>query len=57
MGALEIVLEKQCKSYDFYEHASVIVQDPDSKAILYELSLKERQHDNILLRHVVEIGG
>jgi len=55
MGALEIALEKEYMSYDFYKRTSVLVGDPDAKALLQELALEERNHADILLKRVSEI--
>jgi len=55
MEALEIALEKEYMSYDFYKRASVLVEDPDAKALLHELAVEERSHADILLKQVSEI--
>lgn len=55
MEALEIALEKEYMSYDFYKRTSVLVEKPDAKAFLYELALEERMHADILLQRVAEI--
>lgn len=55
MEALEIVLEKEYMSYDFYERASALVENPDAKALLHELALEERNHANTLLKWVAEV--
>ena len=51
---LELALEKEYLSYDFYKRASTLVNNPDSKALLNELALEERVHADILLREVSE---
>jgi rhodanese-related sulfurtransferase/rubrerythrin len=56
MEALEIALEKEYMSYDFYKRASTLVENPDAKALLHELSLEERRHADILLKRVAEIA-
>ena len=56
MEALEIALEKEYMSYDFYKRASTLVENPDAKALLYELALEERNHANTLLKWVAEIA-
>jgi len=55
MEALEIALEKEYMSYDFYKRASTLVGNPDAKALLHELALEERNHANTLLKWVAEI--
>jgi rhodanese-related sulfurtransferase/rubrerythrin len=55
MEALEIALEKEYMSYDFYKRTSVLVEDPGAKALLQELAVEERNHADILLKRVSEI--
>ena len=55
MEALEMALEKEYMSYDLYKRASNLVEDSDAKALLYELSLEERNHADILLRRLAEV--
>jgi rhodanese-related sulfurtransferase/rubrerythrin len=55
MEALEIALEKEYMSYDFYKRTSALVEDPDAKTLLHELALEERNHADILLKRVSEI--
>jgi len=55
MEALEIALEKEYMSYDFYKRTSALVGDPDAKTLLHELALEERNHADILLKRVSEI--
>jgi rhodanese-related sulfurtransferase/rubrerythrin len=55
MEALEIALEKEYMSYDFYKRASVLVEDAGAKTLLHELALQERNHADILLKQVSEI--
>ncbi len=55
MEALEIALEKEYMSYDFYKRASTLVENPDAKTLLHELALEERNHANTLLKWVAEI--
>jgi len=57
MEALEIALEKEYMSYDFYKRASALVEDPGAKTLLHELALEERNHADILLKRVSEIVG
>lgn len=53
--ALEIALEKEYMSYDFYKRASVLVGNIDAKRLLHELAAEERNHADILLLRVAEI--
>lgn len=55
MEALEIALEKEYMSYDFYKRTSALVENPDAKTLLHELALEERNHANALLKQVAEI--
>ena len=55
MEALEIALEKEYMSYDFYKRASVLVEDLGAKTLLHELALEERNHADILLKRVSEV--
>ncbi|HEY4711265.1 MAG TPA: rhodanese-like domain-containing protein [Dehalococcoidia bacterium] len=55
MEALEIALEKEYMSYDFYQRTSVLVEDPSAQTLLHELAVEERSHADILLKRVSEI--
>jgi rhodanese-related sulfurtransferase/rubrerythrin len=55
MEALEIALEKEYMSYDFYKRTSVLVGDSSAKALLHELALEERNHADILLKCLSDI--
>jgi len=55
MEALEIALEKEYMSYDFYKRTSVLVKDPGAKTLLHELAAEERNHADILLKQVSKI--
>ena len=55
MEALEIALEKEYMSYDFYKRTSALVGDPDAKTLLHELAVEERNHAEILLKRLSEI--
>jgi rubrerythrin len=55
MEALEIGLEKEYMSYDFYKRTSAQVGNPDVKILLHELALEERIHANFLLKRLSEI--
>ena len=55
MEALEIAVEKEYMSYDFYKRISALVEDPESKALLHELALEERRHAGNLLEQLAEV--
>ncbi len=55
MEALEIALEKEYMSYDFYKRASALVENRNAKALLHELALEERNHANTLLERLAKI--
>lgn len=55
MEALEIALEKEYMSYDFYKRTSVLVGDSSAKTLLHELALEERNHADILLKRLSDI--
>ena len=55
MEALEIAVEKEYVSYDFYKWTSALVENQDAKMLLHELAPEERNHADILLRRVVEL--
>jgi rhodanese-related sulfurtransferase/rubrerythrin len=55
MEALEIALEKEYMSYDFYKRTSALVENPDAKTLLHKLALEERYHADTLLKRVSEI--
>ena len=55
MEALEMALEKEYMSYDFYKRTSALVENPDAKALLHELALEERKHADVLLKRVAEM--
>lgn len=52
MEALEIALEKEFLSYDFYKRTSALVKRQDARTLLHELSLDERNHANIILKQL-----
>jgi rhodanese-related sulfurtransferase/rubrerythrin len=54
MEALEIALEKEYMSYDFYKRASALVENLDAKTLLHELAWEERSHADMLLVQVSE---
>jgi len=55
MEALEIALEKEYMSYDFYKRTSTLVEDPGAKTLLHELAVEERNHADILLKRLSEV--
>jgi rhodanese-related sulfurtransferase/rubrerythrin len=55
MDALEIALEKEYMSYDFYKRTSAVVANADAKNILHELAVEERNHADILLKRLAEL--
>jgi len=55
MEALEIALEKEYMSYDFYKRASMLVANPDAKTTLHELAVEERNHADMLLMRLAEL--
>ena len=55
MEALEIALEKEYMSYDFYKRTSTLVENLDTRTVLHELTLEERNHADTLLKWVAEI--
>jgi rubrerythrin len=55
MEALEIALEKEYMSYDFYKRTAALVGSSDSRTLLHELALEERNHANTLLQRVAQV--
>jgi len=55
MEALEIAVEKEYMSYDFYKRTSVLVENAEAKALLYELALEERKHAGMLLKRLAKV--
>ena len=55
MEALEIALEKEYMSYDFYKRISALVEKAEAKALLHELALEERKHSGKLLERLAEV--
>jgi len=49
MEALEVALEKEYVSYDFYKRVAGMLADTDTRALLHELAWEERKHINSLL--------
>lgn len=54
MEALEMALQKEYMSYDFYKRTSVLVNNQHATVLLHELALQERNHAHILLRLLSE---
>jgi len=57
MSALELAIEKEYAAYDFYKRAAALVDSPDSRALLDELALGERDHANRLLERVAQLAA
>jgi len=55
MEALEIAVEKEYMSYDFYKRISALVENADARALLHELALEERKHAGKLLERLEEV--
>jgi rhodanese-related sulfurtransferase/rubrerythrin len=55
MEALEVALEKEYMSYDFYKRTSILVESPDARTLLSELTVEERSHADILLKRIEQI--
>jgi len=55
MEVLEIALEKEYMSYDFYKRVSALVENSEAKALLHELALEERRHADKLLERLVGV--
>ena len=51
---LELALEREYLSYDFYRRASALVEKEDAGRLLHELAWEERKHADVLLRHMGE---
>ena len=49
MEALEVALEKEYVSYDFYKRVAGMMADADTRFLLHELAWEERKHINSLL--------
>ena len=55
MEVLEIALEREYVSYDFYRRASALVEKEDGRRLLHELAWEERKHADVLLRQMAEV--
>jgi len=56
MEALEIAVEREYMSYDFYKRTSALVKNAEAKALLHELALEERRHARKLLERLAEVA-
>jgi rhodanese-related sulfurtransferase/rubrerythrin len=52
MEALEVALEKEYVSYDFYKRVAGVMADYDIRALLHELAWEERKHIYSLLTKI-----
>jgi len=55
LEALEIAVEKEFMSYDFYKRASALVADRDAKGLLAQLAVDERNHADTLLKRLSQV--
>jgi len=55
MEGLEIAVEREYMSYDFYKRISALVGNAEAKALLHELALEERRHAGKLLERLEEV--
>jgi rubrerythrin len=55
MEVLEMALEKEYMSYDFYRRTAVLVGDPSAKTLLHKLAVEEHHHADILLKQLSEM--
>jgi rhodanese-related sulfurtransferase/rubrerythrin len=55
MEALEVALEKEYMSYDFYKRAAGVMADVDTRDLLHELAWEERKHINSLLSNIKDL--
>ncbi len=55
MEALEISLEKEYLSYDFYKRVSGVLADAETEAFIHELAWEERKHINSLLIEIKKL--
>ena len=55
MEVLELALEREYVSYDFYRRASALVEKEDGRRLLHELAWEERKHADVLLRQMAEV--
>jgi len=52
---LEVALEKEYVSYDFYKRVARLIVDADTEALLQELAWEERKHINSLLIEIRKV--
>lgn len=52
MEVLEVALEKEYVSYDFYKRVAGVMDEADTRALLHELAGEERNHINSLLSEI-----
>ena len=58
LEALEMALENEYRSYDFYKRAAELVSDRKARGLLYAFAGEERNHITTLLHRIEEpIGG
>ncbi len=57
LEALEIALEKEYISYDFYKRTIGSIGDRKTKTLLYELAIEEQNHINVLLQQINKHEG
>jgi len=57
LEALEIALEKEYMSYDFYKRTIGSIGDRKTKTLLYELAIEEQNHINVLLQQINKYEG
>ena len=55
MEVLELALEREYVSYDFYRRASALVEKEDGRRLLHELAWEERKHADVLLRQMAQV--
>lgn len=53
--AIEIALEKEYLSFDYYKRSTSLVAKPEVKVLLHELATDERKHADILIDRLTEI--
>jgi rhodanese-related sulfurtransferase/rubrerythrin len=57
MEVLEVALEKEYVSYDFYKRVAGLMADEDTKALLHELAWEERIHIFSLLSKIEKLAS
>lgn len=56
LEALEIAVEREYRSFDFYQRASVFVSDYDTRNFLHKLATEERWHVEVLLNRIADLA-